>query len=357
MTNRSSYSQNQTISIIHAEGYNNHSTPALKNYALISTEQKSGTNNDEYGQLKLDTIQGGNMKNKLTIGQENSADSDVFVNGQLKVTSIKFSGDNSTITTAASIPTGLFDKIDAATLTHNSDRSKDTLTVQIAQGGTKTVHPNGILWGWRVYSMMIDNNLFLWRNQNYFSLNGIGPHNGSRGKAEGNQMTYGMAVGGHIVVGWLNLNPSNSNTQNMYKMRFNAVYFHFHKSGQNYAINFAVMASNDKANWTTLLTFHGDSKNWAPGRDPAYTDGKTDITKTLGGRSITFKARGKSDHGILPGASGDPDGDIDRWVFANDEYYCYYMLKMIGPSLYISQNYNTAVVYWPSQEFNELEWG
>jgi hypothetical protein len=340
----------------------------------IETECTNANFSFETGKLKLQSRQTGQLKTLAEMGVQNSLNANQFssltttadieigkLTGSNSDAGLIFSdsskqqkavtnpgatsgllltsdGNNGWSWVAPSAPTPTYPKVDARS------QSGSNLTLQNTNGTTSTISADGILWGWRGYTQIIENTLYCHRDVEWLDPNGISWHNGVRYN-ESIGVPYMLWAGGSIIYSWLN----------GYQYRFNAIYFiRWYNTRFNW--DFGVYGSNDKQAWTQLGTFNMNST-------ANFTDGKSSSTQTLGGTSITFPARTSNDAGIYMSLgygsqSGNKLGNhIERFTFANNDYYRFYMLKHIGPSngltLGASMNMPDGVI----NSMNEIEWG
>ena len=236
------------------------------------------------------------------------------------------------------LPTPTYPKVDARS------QSGSNLTLQNTNGTTSTISADGILWGSRFYKQIIENTLYTHRDQEYPDPNAISWSNGVRYN-ETIGVPYTLWPGGHIIYSWLN----------GYQYRFNAIYFiRWYNTRFNW--DFGVYGSDNKLDWTQLGTFNLNST-------ANFTDGKSSSTQTLGGTSISFAARTANDAGIyLSLGYGSTPGNrlgnhIERFTFANDNYYRFYMLKHIGPSAGLTLGASMNAPDGTLNSMNEIEWG
>jgi hypothetical protein len=280
------------------------------------------------------------IKFPKSVGTQKQAVTDPTASG-LVLTSGAYDSVHQVYTWSWAAPSGgapSYPKVDARS------QSGSNLTLQNTNGTTSTITADGILWGWRQYTQIIENTLYCHRDQELPDPNGISWHNGVRYN-ETIGVPYMLWAGGNIIYSWLN----------GYQYRFNAIYF-IRWYNTRFDWDFGVYGSNDKQGWTQLGSFNMNST-------ANFTDGKSSSTQTLGGTSITFPARTSSDAGIYTslsygGTAGNKLGNhIERFTFANNDYYRFYMLKHIGPSngltLGASMNMPSGVL----NSMNEIEWG
>ena len=81
------------------------------------------------------------------------------------------------------------------------------------------------------------------------------------------------------------------------------------------------------------------------------------VSSELNGTSITFAGRINTDEGIIVGQNGNYAANhVERYTFANENYYLFYMIKMIAPSNGVTIARNTRTSGDINTQ-NEFEWG
>jgi hypothetical protein len=209
--------------------------------------------------------------------------------------------------------------------------SSGNLTIQEINGTTTSVSANGIFWGQRWKTFIIENTLVKARNFNCPDPALVAYNNGVRGGSDlYNDSWY---VGGHVIYTHID----------GYAIKFNAFYLYRYWAGTP-DDTYGIYGSNDKVTWTKLGEFNLSQLSASHVSDGASA-------ATFG--SYSFPARNNS-VSVDAGTSGTPYTHVKRIAFTNANYYLSYMIKNIAVGSYTA---SSSIYSGGVNTQMEFEWG